>query len=80
MQNDAAPRHNVALGARTSANIGLDCQFFAEDALDGHSPVTKEFPALAEFLAFRVELRLCEHQPCTECSQRSLRTSAANLR
>ena len=45
-------------GAQTSATSGWDCQFFAEDALDGHSPATKEFPASTEFLAFRVELRL----------------------
>ena len=46
-------------GAWTSATSGWDCQFFAEDALNGHSPpVTKDFQRWAEILALRVELRL----------------------
>jgi hypothetical protein len=38
-----AARRKVALGAWPSATSGWDCQFFAEDALDGHSPGDERF-------------------------------------
>jgi hypothetical protein len=77
-----AARHNVALGCSDQRNVGLGLPVLRRRRLGRTLPPGDErFPALGRNPSVQSRAPTgVEHQPCTRCSQQSLRTSAANLR